>query len=44
MSSALVRLSESGFVSEDAGKNPETGANVRERKYRLKDTYWHHGF
>ena len=29
MSSALVRLSESGFVSEDAGKNPETGANVR---------------
>ena len=39
MSSALVRLSESGFVSEDAGKNPETGADVRERKYRLKDNY-----
>lgn len=39
MSAALARLSESGFVSDDAGKNPETGADIREKKFRLKDNY-----
>jgi len=36
---ALLRLSEAGFVSQDAGRNPETGADIRERCYRLKDNY-----
>ena len=39
MSSALVRLVESGFVSDDAGKNPGTGGDIREKKYRLRDNY-----
>ena len=39
ISSALARLAESGFVSDDAGKNPETGADIREKKFRLKDNY-----
>lgn len=39
MSAALARLVESGFVSDDAGKNPETGADIREKKYRLRDNY-----
>lgn len=36
---ALTRLIEAGFVSQDAGRNPETGAEIRERCYRLKDNY-----
>ncbi len=39
LSAALARLAESGFVSDDAGKNPETGADIREKKYRLRDNY-----
>lgn len=39
LSDALVALSEAGFVSQDADRNPETGAEIRERCYRLKDNY-----
>lgn len=39
ISAALMQLVEAGFVSPDAGKNPETGADVRELRYRLKDNY-----
>ena len=36
---ALVQLEEAGLLSSDAGKNPETGEDLRERRYRLKDNY-----
>ena len=36
---ALEQLEEAGLVASDAGKNPETGENAREVKYRLKDNY-----
>ena len=39
ISSALEQLSEAGLVAAEAGRNPETGALVRERCYRLKDNY-----
>ena len=39
ISAALMQLVEAGFVSPDAGKNPGTGADVRELRYRLKDNY-----
>lgn len=39
ISSALEQLAEAGLVAADAGRNPETGAIVRERCYRLKDNY-----
>ena len=39
ISSALDQLAEAGLVAADAGRNPETGALVRERCYRLKDNY-----
>lgn len=39
LSEALDQLVESGMVSPDVGKNPETGADVRERRYRLRDNY-----
>jgi AAA+ ATPase superfamily predicted ATPase len=39
LSAALVELEEAGLVGLDAGKNPETGASVRDRRYRLKDNY-----
>ncbi|MBP3406362.1 MAG: AAA family ATPase [Kiritimatiellae bacterium] len=39
VSDALNRLAEAGMVSADAGKNPETGKNVREQRFRLKDNY-----
>ena len=39
ISRALDLLSESGFVSSDAGLNPETGAEIRERRFRLRDNY-----
>ena len=39
ISGALETLAEVGFVSSDAGRNPETGAEVRERRYRLRDNY-----
>lgn len=39
VTNALTQLVESGMVAEDVGKNPETGADIRERKYRLCDNY-----
>ncbi len=39
ISRALEMLAECGLVSADAGLNPETGAEVRERRYRLRDNY-----
>ncbi len=39
VSSAIEQLIESGMVARDAGKNPETGAEIRERRYRLRDNY-----
>lgn len=36
---AMDRLAEAGLVSPDVGQNPETGAPVRERRYRLRDNY-----
>lgn len=39
VSAAIDRLVEAGIVSPDNGKNPETGASVKERRFRLKDNY-----
>lgn len=39
VSKAMARLEEAGFVSPDHGKNPETGAEIRERRFRLCDNY-----
>ncbi len=39
LSSALGQLCESSFVALDAGRNPETGVKIRERRYRIKDNY-----
>ena len=39
VSAAVERLVEAGIVSADNGKNPETGASVKERRFRLKDNY-----
>jgi hypothetical protein len=36
---ALRQLEEAGFVSMDAGINPETGEEIRDRHYRLRDNY-----
>ena len=36
---AMDRLAEAGLVAPDSGTNPETGAPVRERRYRLRDNY-----
>ena len=34
---ALCQLEEAGFVSADAGINPETGEETKDRHYRLRD-------
>jgi len=39
ISLALLQLVESGLASRDIGKNPETGEEIRERRYRLSDNY-----
>ena len=39
VSDALEELVEAGFVSRDSGLNPETGAQVREVRYRISDNY-----
>ena len=39
VSEALDELVEAGFVSRDSGLNPETGAQVREVRYRISDNY-----
>jgi len=36
---ARRQLEEAGFVSMDAGINPETGEEIRDRHYRLRDNY-----
>ena len=36
---ALEQLEEAGLIALDEGKNPETGENLREKRYRLKDNY-----
>lgn len=35
----LHELGQGGFISGDAGKNPETGRDCRISKYRLRDNY-----
>ena len=39
LSEILRSLREGGFISDDAGLNPETGRASRISKYRLKDNY-----
>ncbi len=39
ISSAISQLEESGMVAALGGKNPKTGADIREKKYRIKDNY-----
>lgn len=39
ISDALAQLVEAGLVAILSGKNPETGADIRERRYRLADNY-----
>lgn len=39
ISVAVDQLVEAGFAAPDAGKNPETGADIREIRYRLRDNY-----
>ena len=36
---SIVQLTESGLLSVDAGKNPVTGASIREQRYRINDNY-----
>ena len=33
----LKELAQGGFISDDPGKNPETGEDMRVAKYRLRD-------
>lgn len=39
ISDAVQQLEEAGLVSSDSGKNPETGEDARERRYRISDNY-----
>ena len=39
LSDALDELSEAGFISPDVGLNPESGKEVQQMRYRLKDNY-----
>ena len=39
ITNALTQLVESGMVASDSGKNPETGVDMRECRYRLCDNY-----
>jgi len=39
ITNAIVQLVEAGFAAPDAGRNPETGADIREVRYRLRDNY-----
>ena len=36
---AIQVLQEAGFVAEECAVNPETGAELRERRFRLRDNY-----
>lgn len=39
LSDALDELSEAGFIAPDEGLNPETGKDVQQMRFRLKDNY-----
>ena len=39
ITTALRQLEEAGFVSVEHGRNPETGEEVRDRRYRIRDNY-----
>ncbi len=39
VSDALLQLKESGLVSQDAGRNPETGDDIRACRFRVCDNY-----
>jgi hypothetical protein len=39
ISDALADLVEAGFLSADEGRNPATGRDVREVRYRVRDNY-----
>ncbi len=39
LSDVLTQLVECGMVATDGGRNPQTGAPLRQRRYRLKDNY-----
>ena len=39
MQRTFAELKEAGFVAEDCTINPETGDEMREKRYRLKDNY-----
>ena len=39
LSEALEELSEAGFIAADEGLNPETGKDVQQMRFRLKDNY-----
>ena len=39
LSETLRELCEAGFLSDDPGVNPETGADARIARYRLRDNY-----
>ena len=39
LSEATEQIEEAGLVVADPGKNPQTGDDIRERRYRLKDNY-----
>ena len=36
---ALRQLEEAGLVAREAGRNPETGKPVKDRRYRIRDNY-----
>ena len=36
---ALQQLEEAGLVAREAGRNPETGKPVKDRRYRIRDNY-----
>lgn len=36
---SLRLLEESGFVAQEAGRDPETGRTIRKRGYRIRDNY-----
>ena len=39
VSDVMSVLEESGFVSPECARNPETGTEIRERRFRLRDNY-----
>ena len=39
LSDALDELGEAGFIAPDEGLNPETGKDVQQMRFRLKDNY-----